>query len=383
MNVALRDRVHMARALRLAAKGQGTTGPNPMVGAVVVKNGRIVGEGFHRYAGGPHAELLALKQAGARAKGATLYVTLEPCCHTEKRTPPCVPAVVAAGIARVVAAMQDPNPRVSGRGLRALRAAGVAVTVGCLRAEAEALNVLYGYRMKTGLPYVVLKAGMTLDGKIATAAGESQWITGPEARRDAHRLRAEADAVLVGVDTVLHDDPQLTVRLPGRQAAKPARHPLRVILDSRLRIPLSARVLRAGDPARKQSLPVGTLILTTARAPRTKIARLQRMGVDVVVCPSDKGRVSFRAGLRHVAKIGVASVLAEGGSEVNATAVRSGLVNRVVLYLAPMLLGGQDAKGLIGGSSPTRLSRSLGLTIQRLRRLGSDVVIEAIPAKTR
>ncbi len=361
-----RDRRYMALALRLAAKGQGRTSPNPMVGAVVVAGNRIVGQGYHRRAGGPHAEVLALQAAGSRAKQATLYVTLEPCCHTKKRTPPCVPVLAAAGLKRIVVAMPDPNPHVGGRGIRALRKAGLDVAVGCRRDEAERLNEAYRHWIRTGLPFVTLKAAMTLDGKIATAGGESQWITGKPARRYVHQLRSRMDAILVGAGTVRRDDPRLTVRLGrGAAAAKPARQPLRVILDSRLRIPLTAKVLRAG-----------TAIATTAQAPAGKIRQAQAKGAQVWILPTQHGSVSLRACLAKLGKLGVTSLLIEGGSEVNASAITSGLVNRVILYIAPTLLGGQDAKGVIGGRSPKRLAQALSLNDVQVKTIGRDLVVE-------
>lgn len=369
----LRDGDYMALALRLAARGLGRTSPNPMVGALVVADGRIVGQGYHRQAGGPHAEVFALRAAGRLAKGATLYVTLEPCRHTRKRTPPCVPLIVNSGLRRVVVAMRDPNPRVTGRGIRALRTAGLAVTVGCLREEAERLNEPYCHRMRTGRPFVFLKAAMTLDGKIATGSGESQWISGEAARRHAHGLRSQVDAVLVGVGTVLRDDPRLTVRLGHRRTKEAApRQPLRVILDSRLRIPLTARILSPDSGAR-------TLVATTARAPKRHIERLRARGITVLVLPSREGRVSLAACLARLAGMDITSVMIEGGSELNAFALRAGLVNRVLLYVAPCLLGGQEAKGLIGGRSPKRLANALSLRHLRMRRIGRDLLIEGTP----
>ncbi|MGH2397978.1 MAG: bifunctional diaminohydroxyphosphoribosylaminopyrimidine deaminase/5-amino-6-(5-phosphoribosylamino)uracil reductase RibD, partial [bacterium] len=264
------DKQYMALALRLAAKGRGLTSPNPMVGAVVVARNRIAGQGYHRRAGGPHAEVLALQSAGDRVKGATLYVTLEPCCHRRKRTPPCVPSIIASGIRRVVVAMQDPNPRVCGRGLRQLRQAGVKVTVDCLREEAERLNEMYCHWVRTGQPFVVVKAAMTLDGKIATSSGESRWITGEAARRHVHGLRRRMDAVIVGIGTVLRDDPQLTIRLgSSRSGSHPTRQPLRVILDSTARIPPTAKVL---SPAARASGGSGgrtnTVVATTVKGPQ-------------------------------------------------------------------------------------------------------------------
>lgn len=367
MKDAARDDRYMALALRLAAKARGRTHPNPMVGAVVVAGSRIVGRGYHRRAGGPHAEILALRQAGRKARGATLYVTLEPCCHLDKRTPPCLPAILRAGIQRVVVAMADPNPQVRGKGLRALRQAGLTIALGCRRREAETLNAGYIHWMQQRRPYVTLKAAMTLDGKIATAAGESQWITGEEARRYGHHLRSQVDAVLVGLGTVLADDPQLTVRGKGGAILRGTRQPLRVVLDSRLRIPLSARVLRDS--------PDRTCIATTAQAPRRRIKQVEDRGASVVILPAEGGRVSLRACLAMLAKIRVSSVLVEGGAEVNASALRAGLVNRAIFIIAPRLLGGQDAKSVIGGRSPRRLAQALSLSDLQVHRLGQDLAV--------
>jgi diaminohydroxyphosphoribosylaminopyrimidine deaminase / 5-amino-6-(5-phosphoribosylamino)uracil reductase len=365
VKTATHDIRYMARALQLAARGKGRTSPNPMVGAVVVSGRRIVGEGFHRNAGGPHAEAIALNAAGPRAKNGTLYVTLEPCSHTSKRTPPCVPAILAAGIRRVVIAMRDPNPQVNGEGLRRLKRAGLSVVVGCLKQQAEQLNDSYIHRMRTGRPLVVLKMAITLDGKTATAVGESQWITGPDARRHAHRLRSQADAIMVGINTVLADDPQLTVR-----HGKPvARQPLRVIMDSSLKIPVTARVLSSRSRQ-------GTLIATTRRAPHARRARLHQQGISVLVLPGDKGRVSIRACLKQLARMGVNRLLIEGGSELAASALRSGVVNRLHLYIAPRLLGGIDAKGIIGGPSPRNLARTISVSHLSAKKIGSDLLIE-------
>ncbi len=366
MRTLARDIRYMTRALQLAARGRGRTSPNPMVGAVVVSGRRIVGVGFHRKAGAPHAEAIALQAAGPRANGGTLYVTLEPCRHTRKRTPPCVPAILASGIRRVVVAMRDPNPRVNGGGLRQLKRAGLDVSVGCLEQQAERLNNGYLHRMKTGRPLVILKMAMTLDGKTATAAGESRWITGPEARRHAHHLRGQVDAIMVGVNTALADDPQLTVRL-GRPMT---RQPLRVILDSRLRTPLTARVL-------SPRLRKGTLLATTHHAPKTRLTRLRRRGISVLILPGERGRVSLRACLKQLAGAGINQLLIEGGSELAASALQAGVVDRLRLYIAPMLLGGNDAKGMIGGSCPVRLIRALSVSHLSVKKIGSDLMLYA------
>jgi diaminohydroxyphosphoribosylaminopyrimidine deaminase/5-amino-6-(5-phosphoribosylamino)uracil reductase len=360
----------MRLALRLAAKGRGRTSPNPMVGAVVVAGGRIVGQGYHRRAGGPHAEVFALRQAGRRAAGATLYVTLEPCCHTNKRTPPCAPLVEESGVRRVVVAQLDPNPLVSGRGIRRLRRAGLRVDTGCCAEEARDLNRVYSHWMKTGRPFVTLKAGMTLDGKIATASGESRWITGESARRNAHRLRSETDAVVVGVGTVLTDDPMLTARRSEPPPALASRQPIRIVLDSRLRISAKARVLSRLQDAH-------TLVATTRMAPPRKITQLRRAGVDVLVLPSRDRRVSLNHFCRQLGRIGIRTLLVEGGSTVNAAFLRSGLIDRIVLYVAPLLLGGDDAKGFLGGTAPKHLRNSVPLDAVTIRRTGHDMVIEA------
>ena len=359
----------MTLALRLAGKGRGKTSPNPMVGALVVKNGRIVGRGYHHGPGQPHAEVLALNQAGLRANGATLYVTLEPCCHLLKRTPPCVPAVLQSGVRQVVVAMVDPNPSVKGRGITALRRAGITVTTEVAQEEAAQLNRTYLHWVTTGRPYVILKAGMTLDGKVATAKGESRWITGPRARQDAHRLRSQVDAVVVGVGTVLKDNPTLTARRSDRPLKLASRQPLRVVLDSRLRTPPTATVCARQDRGK-------TLIVTTNRAARSRRRPFELAGVELVSLSTKNGHVSLAAFMRMLGKRRITSVLIEGGSTVNAAALREKLVNHVVLYLAPTLMGGQDAKSVIGDRSPKRLAQALTLRDVMVRRIGKDLVVE-------
>ena len=366
MNPSDLDRLYMRRALRLAARGRGRTSPNPMVGAIIVSKGHIVGQGYHHRAGKPHAEILALDAAGKQARGGTLYVTLEPCCHLHKRTPPCVPVLVESGLRHVVVAMLDPNPQVKGRGVARLRRAGIDTTVGCLQEDAEHLNEAYIHWIKTGRPFVILKAAMTIDGKIATASGESQWITGEAARRQVHRLRSQVDAVMVGIGTVIHDDPQLTTRLPGQAV----RRSVRVILDSRLRIPLQAKVLstRGGGEV---------LVATTVHASKARIEKLQRLGATVLILPTEQGRVSLRACLIELGKRAMTSVLLEGGSEINASAFSAGLVNRLRLYTAATVLGGQDAKGIVGGVSPALLTDAWRLKDLHVTRVGEDLLFEA------
>ncbi|WHZ29076.1 MAG: diaminohydroxyphosphoribosylaminopyrimidine deaminase [Nitrospira sp.] len=359
----------MTLALRLAAKGRGTAHPNPMVGAVVVKRDKIIGQGFHLRPGTPHAEILALRRAGKLAQGATLYVTLEPCCHLKKRTPPCVPEILRSGVRRVVVAMQDPNPSVKGKGAAALRQAGLVVTVGVACSEAEALNKPYCHWMKTGRPYVILKAGMTLDGKLATATGESRWITGERSRREVHQLRGDVDAVLIGLGTVLADDPSLTARTGPRLEQLAPRQPLRIVVDSRLRIPVKAQVLAQQDKAK-------TIIATTAAASAARRSVLQRKGIEILTLPVLQGRVSLPALLKQLGRRGIMSLLVEGGSEVNAAMLKAQLVDHIRLYVAPLLLGGQNAKGVIGGTSPARLAGAIELRHVVTRSIGNDVVVE-------
>lgn len=359
----------MTTALRLAVKGRGTASPNPMVGAVVVKQGQVVGQGYHLRPGTPHAEILALRRAGTGARGATLYVTLEPCCHVKKRTPPCVPVILDSGVRRVVIAMQDPNPSVKGKGAAALRRAGLSVEVGVARSEAEELNKAYCHWIKTGRPYVTLKAGMTLDGKLATARGESRWITGELSRKEVHRLRRDTDSILVGVGTVLADDPSLTARTGARFDQLSPRQPLRIVIDSRLRTPIKARILTQQQAAK-------TIIATTSAASAARRSVFQRKGIEVLVLPSAKGHVSLPALIKELGRRGIASLLAEGGSEINAAMLKAKLVNHVRLYLAPILLGGQDAKGVVGGHGPARLAQALKLRQLSVRPLGGDVVME-------
>lgn len=359
----------MSQALRLAAKGQGKTSPNPMVGAIVVSKGRIVGQAYHHAAGQPHAEVLALRQAGSLARGATLYVTLEPCSHMKKRTPPCVPAVILSGVRRVVVAMHDPNPAVSGKGLAQLRRAGLSVTVGVARRDAEALNRAYGHWIVTQRPYVTLKAGMTLDGQIATSGGESKWITGLQSRREVHRLRSAVDAVIVGIGTVLKDNPSLTARKSPGLTALAATQPIRIVVDSALRISPAADILTQQSRAK-------TIIATTQSASLARRRVLERLGIEVLQLPSHDGRVSLKHLLAVLGQRGVISAMVEGGGELNAAFFKARLVNHVRLYVAPTLLGGAASKGVIGGTGPRRLADAWKLKQVRTRILGSDVVVE-------
>ncbi|MCC2658629.1 MAG: ribD [Panacagrimonas sp.] len=352
---------YMAQALRLAERGRFGTFPNPRVGCVIVREGEVVGRGWHERAGQPHAEIIALREAGDRARGADLYVTLEPCSH-HGRTPPCADAVVAAGPRRVVAAMSDPNPRVAGKGFERLRGAGIEVDVGLLEAAARELNGGFVSRMTRGRPWVTLKLAASLDGRTAMASGESRWITSPAARRDVHRLRAEAGAVLTGAGTVVADDPQLNVRdIDGAWRA-----PDRIVLDGNGRVPGASRVWNAADGARR--FRVGG---TTTGAPPEGVAR-----VDVAL--ASDGRVDLSAALRALAQHEVNHVLVECGSVLAGALLDAGLVDELVCYLAPCLLG-DAARALAEVPGLQRLEQRVRLRFTDVRSVGPDLRITAIP----
>ena len=357
---SITDERYMRLALRLAARARGQTDPNPMVGAVVVRAGRIVGRGYHRKTGQSHAEVLALADAGPAARGATLYVTLEPCAHTG-RTPPCTQAIHRVGIHRVVAAMIDPNPLTRGRGLRWLQAHGIRTTLGALEQEARALNEVFITRMRTGRPFVTVKVAQSLDGKIATSSGQSRWITGPVARQWGNRLRSESDAILVGVATVLKDDPQLTVR-GGRFQTKP----VKVILDSTLRTPSTARLFESDAPV---------WIATTPAASRQRERLLRRAGAEILRLPSRGGRVDLRALLKVLARREISRLLIEGGGEVIASALKAKMVDRVVWMVAPKIIGGRDSVPVVGGKGAASLKEAIRLENVAVRRLDSDLLI--------
>jgi len=353
------DEHYMRIALELAAKARGRTSPNPLVGAVVVKDGIIVGRGYHEKAGTPHAEVHALREAGERARGATIYVTLEPCSHYG-RTPPCSEAVIKAGVARCVAAMVDPNPLVAGRGLAQIRQAGIEVASGVLEEEARRLNEVFIKYITTKRPFIVMKSAMTLDGKIATHTGHSRWITGPAARERVHRLRDEYDAIMVGIGTVLADDPALTTRLP-----EGGRDPVRIILDSQARIPLKARVLT-------QQSTAPTIIATTVRAPQEKIRALEEAGARVMVIPEDKGKVDLKLLIDRLGQAGITGILLEGGGQVNGAALEAGIVDKVVWFVAPKLIGGKASPGPVGGAGVTTMDQAVKLSRIRVEQVGED-----------
>lgn len=369
----------MRRALKLARNSFAT--PNPMVGCVLTRNGTVVGEGWTQPVGQAHAEAMALRAAGEHAKGAAAYVTLEPCCHWG-RTPPCSDALIAAGVARVVAATLDSNPRVGGQGIAQLRAAGIPVTVGVLEAEARAFNEAFFHFQETQTPFVTLKAAMTLDGKIATRAGHSQWITSAIARQYVHRLRAQAGAVMVGIGTLLADDAQLTARLPDM--ALP-RQPMRIIVDSLLRTPPDCRAVRAIQAAaegqepkdKAASVPAPLLIATTEQADRKREQILRQAGAEVVRLPAaENGRVDLKALMKVLASRQMSSVLVEGGGELNATLLAENLAHKMLCFVAPKLIGGRDAPTPIEGEGLAQMSDAVSLGKLTLRRFGPDVLLE-------
>ena len=357
------DERFMRMAIRLARRGEGNASPNPMVGAVVVKEGHAVGLGWHEGPGTPHAERVAMQEAGASCSGATLYVTLEPCAH-QGRTAPCALAVIESGIRRVVMAMQDPDPRVSGRGTALLREAGIQVTTDLLVDETRELYEAYVVHRSQGRPFVIQKSAITLDGKVAAADGSSRWITGEEARRDAHLLRAGSDAVCVGVGSVIADDPLLTVRVPHSGS-----DPIRVVVDSNARTPVGARILTAGPP---------TIIYTTAFPDSERVAKLQRAGAEVIEVAHESGRVSLKAMLDDLARKGVMTLLLEGGATLAGSFASGGWTDKYVFYLAPKLLGDEGLSALAGWTAPT-ITSAKNLVIESAEMVGGDLKVIAYP----
>ncbi|MBO8168359.1 MAG: bifunctional diaminohydroxyphosphoribosylaminopyrimidine deaminase/5-amino-6-(5-phosphoribosylamino)uracil reductase RibD [Thermoanaerobacteraceae bacterium] len=356
-----RDIKYMQRALELAKEAEGWTSPNPLVGAVIVQDGKIVGEGYHQRAGTPHAEVHALRQAGEKARGATVYVTLEPCSHYG-RTPPCAKALVEAGVRRVVVAMEDPNPLVAGRGIELLREAGIEVTVGLMEEEAKALNRPFLKYITTKKPLVAAKMAVSLDGKIATKSGSSRWITGEQARLAGRYLRHKYDAILVGIGTVLADNPRLTTRLEGIKT----KNPLRIILDSRLRLPLDSHVCDTSQ--------ADTWVVTTEDCNRDKKARLEAAGIRVIV-QQTRGKVDLEQLLAELGKQEITGVLVEGGAGVHGSFFDKDLVDVVHLYLAPKVIGGDQAPGPVAGVGVEQVAQARRFKMVDVRRYGEDLGI--------
>jgi diaminohydroxyphosphoribosylaminopyrimidine deaminase/5-amino-6-(5-phosphoribosylamino)uracil reductase len=361
------DEFYMKQALAIASFGEGRTSPNPLVGAVVVKDGRIVGQGWHRQAGTPHAEIHALNQAGDLARGSTLYVTLEPCNHYG-RTGPCTEAIIKAGIIRTVVGMVDPNPKVAGAGLRRLREAGIEVVDGILANEAAKQNETFVKWVSTGMPFTILKTAMTLDGKIATCSGQSQWITGSEARQYVHTLRDRCDAILVGVGTVLADNPQLTTRLNSG-----GKNPVRVIVDSSARTPLTASVVTDGLAP--------TIIAVAPDAPSERRTELASSGIEIMEVERGAEGLNLRQLFKQLGQRQLTSVLIEGGAAINAAALTANLVDKLYWFVAPKIVGGKQAPGPVGGPGIDMLNNAVQLEGMHVEMIGADTMITAYVAR--
>ena len=354
----------MKMALELAEQGRGWTSPNPMVGAVIVKDGKIVGKGFHQAAGGPHGEIHAINDAGEKARGATLYVNLEPCNHTG-RTPPCTQAILRSGIKRVVAGMKDPNPGVTGGGLAFLKSEGLDVSVGVCEDECRHLNEIFIKYTTTSLPFVILKCAATLDGRIATRTGDSKWITNPLSRQFVHELRHAVDAIMVGKGTVLKDNPRLTTRLENRKASDP----LRIVLDTHLSIPSNASLLHLVSKS-------DTLIVFGSSASAEKKRALEGPNVRFLELDDEAGQIDLTGLVRELGNMGVTSLLIEGGSRVNGSALRAGIVDKVYMFYAPKIYGGDDGVPIFAGSGIEFMEQSMRLNNISVRRFEDDVMIE-------
>ncbi|MBE0427000.1 MAG: bifunctional diaminohydroxyphosphoribosylaminopyrimidine deaminase/5-amino-6-(5-phosphoribosylamino)uracil reductase RibD [Nitrospirae bacterium] len=352
----MNDEFYIKRTLKLASKAQGLTSPNPVVGAVIVRNGKIISEAFHIKPGTAHAEALAIEKAGNRAKGSTLYVNLEPCCHTEKRTPPCTKSIINAGIKKVVIAMSDPNAKVSGKGIMELRDAGISVKSGVLEDEAKRLNEFYTKYITSRKPFVILKIAMTLDGKIATPEGESKWITGEKARKIVHRLRSKVDAILTAIGTVKADDPLLTSRIKG------GKDPKRIVIDPELDIPLEAKILRT---------PPETIIVT--KNVNSKADYLEKAGIRLI---HFKEKLDLNWLLEKLGEMEITSVLIEGGSSINSHALEDGIVDKVMFFIAPVIIGGRESFPAVGGKTYKRLNEAHRIKDISIKRIGKDILIE-------
>lgn len=358
----MNDTDYMSLALALAVKGLGRVSPNPMVGAVIVKDGRIIGQGYHEAYGGLHAERNALASCTQSPEGATIYVTLEPCCHHGK-TPPCTDAIIEHGLSRVVIGSADPNPLVSGKGVSILKAHGIEVTEGVLREECDSINPVFFHYIRTKRPYVIMKYAMTMDGKIATWNGSSRWITGEEARKKVHRDRGIYSAIMAGIGTVLADDPLLTCREPGGHT------PLRIICDSGLRMPLDSNISRTA-----REFPT---LLATCVKDQDALCPYLDMGYEILSLPEHDGHTDLAALMDELGKRGIDSVLLEGGGELNWSALRAGIVNRVQAYIAPKLFGGRDARSPVGGRGVNVPDEAFSLIARSVTRIGDDILVES------
>jgi len=387
----MNDEFYIKRALRLAAKAHHMTSPNPMVGAVIVKKDRIISEDYHRRPGMPHAEALVIEKAGEDARGSTLYINLEPCCHTEKRTPPCTKAIISAGIKEVVISIADPNPKVSGKGILGLQQAGIKVRTGFLEKEAKRLNEAYIKYITTGKPFVILKIAMTLDGKIATPEGQSKWITSEKARRMVHRFRSNVDAIITAIGTVKADNPELTARIKG------GRHPLRIVIDPNLEIPINSKILQVPPltivvTKKFHSLHVNNPLPPPFKSPlgkegyrevkggiggfenEEKIRILLNKGIQLIEYEGE--RVDLQWLMKRLGEKEITSTLIEAGSSMNAYALEDGIVDKVTFFIAPKIIGGKKSFPAVGGESFRSLEEAYRLKDIRMRRVGEDILIE-------
>ena len=359
------DQFYMKKALELAKKGWGKTNPNPLVGAVIVNNNRQVGLGYHAALGSHHAEVVALREAGELAKGGVLYVNLEPCAHYGL-TPPCTEAIIKSGLKKVVVAMEDPNPKVKGKGIKILREAGIEVKIGILEEEAQRLNEIFISYITKKRPFVLLKAAVSLDGKIATSHGDSKWISGSAARQEVHVLRNRFAAIMVGINTVLIDDPSLTTRLEEGQG----RNPIKIIVDSKGRLPLTARLVNGVSTGQ-------TILATTSRIPAQRAQAYKEKGICLLEGEGPDGRVDLKQLLETVHGMGIDSILLEGGGSLNYAALKAGLVDKVMLFVAPLIIGGEGAKTCVEGQGFKYLTEAIRLKGLISRPVGEDLLLEA------
>ncbi|MFZ5966715.1 MAG: bifunctional diaminohydroxyphosphoribosylaminopyrimidine deaminase/5-amino-6-(5-phosphoribosylamino)uracil reductase RibD [Bacillota bacterium] len=359
------DEQYMKRALELARLGSGYTNPNPLVGAVIVKDSRIIGEGYHQVYGGPHAEINAFRNTVEDVRGATMYVTLEPCSHYGK-TPPCAEAIVEKGIAKVIVAMTDPNPLIAGRGIRILKDHGIDVAVGVLEDEARKLNEIFVKYITTGTPFCIMKTAMTLDGKIAAHTGDSKWISNESSRRYVHELRHRVSAIMVGIGTILADDPLLTTRLED----KAGKDPVRIVVDSSGRIPVGARILHLHSEAK-------TILAATSEIEKDKQKALESLGVEVIITPKKNGQVDLSYLFKKLGEMKLDSILLEGGATLNFSALQEGIVDKILTFIAPKIIGGNDALTPVAGKGIAYMRDAIQLENIQTHRFGDDLMIEA------
>lgn len=358
------DEVYMKRVLKLAKKGWGKTNPNPLVGAVIVNNQKIVAEGYHAALGLDHAEVMAINKAKQEAQGGVLYVNLEPCVHFGRR-PPCVKAIIDSGLNKVVIAIEDPNPQVSGRGVQMLKEAGIEVIVGLLKEEARALNEVFIKYISKKRPFVILKTAMSLDGKVATRTGDARWISGESSRKQGHLVRDRVAAIMVGINTVIHDDPLLTTRLEEGAG----KDPIRIVVDSRGRIPLDSKVITAPSKAL-------VILATTSQIEKEVEEALIKKGVYLIKADGDNGQVDLDKLLDELYRLEIDSILLEGGGELNASALQAGIVDKIMVFIAPKIIGGREAKTFVEGEGPSLIKEAINVKRMEVSQSGEDILVQ-------